>query len=293
MNRLPDTARGPYRDDAAGVQARLADLRATWLADAALVTPDVTEAIRARAARIGAGAAATLAHVLMLGYLLAGWMFPTPLTARPLPPGDHPFNDGDMAAIVIVPMLGLIIFIAFTVLKIAGKRLVVRASQKHLERLLAGRVSTAPDPVRELQLLVNQTPRRLLATAGARLEAPSMYGHVLGAAWPGFCVATITAAAIYEGGHLVLPYDSWFASLGAMAAVQACAIGLALTVVRHGTRSPAWLAFLAALVLIAVAVGCFAMGSVLVTVIAIQVATLAARGFALRWAILRERAALC
>lgn len=279
-----------YRDDASGLAARLADLRAAWAANAAEVPAAAQEAFVARSRRLWAARVGVAMVLLMIGSIVVS------LVTRPAPyvpvGAAHAHDLGEDSPLMLIgsAFFSLMLMAAVVVAKFLGYVYGEHAAKLRLRTLLAGDTG-AMDPVRALAYLTEETPRRLLAAEAQRLERASVLAHLASAPWPTFMLACSFLIRFFGD-----PPGVWLDGIpfmGILWLVQGGACALTLSTLRGSGGWPTWArdlcVTLSIVALIAAFIGMPATGYFLL----VHVITLGFRAVWVRGDVLRERAALC
>lgn len=282
-----------YREDASGLAARLADLRAAWIANAADVPPAAQDAFVSRMRRLWAARVGVASVVLMACAIVVSIAW-NPEALQPAPArGHHDFGDGQAALLAGIVVASLLLMIALVAAKLGGYAVGEHLAKRRLRTLLAGDTGTM-EPLRALAFLAEETPRRVLLEEAQRLERATVLMHVASAPWPTFMLAFIFLARFMGDARGVWLELGIF--MGAAWLLQAAAGALTL----YSMRTPGawswwraerkvWAGFLGFVVLMAMITRLPAPGWLL----GVHVVTVGFRAHWVRGDVLRERAALC
>jgi hypothetical protein len=282
-----------YRDDASGLAARLADLRAAWVAKAADVPEAAQDAFVARMRRLWAGRVGVASVAVMVAAIVVSICL-NPDALLPMPErGHHDLGLHAASMMVGLVLLSLLVMAGLVVAKLFGYVFGDQVAKRRLRRLLAGETQEM-DPVRALAFLAEETPRRVLLEEAQRLERATVLGHVASAPWPTFMLVFMFLARILGDARGVWLQYGLF--MGAAWLFQAAVGAMTLYSMREPgawswwrAERKVWAGFLGFVMVMATIGQLPAFGWLL----GVHVVTVGFRAHWVRRDVLRERAALC
>jgi hypothetical protein len=157
-------AGGPYRDEAPGIQARLTDLRAAWIARSAEVRASGAADVRRLATAIGRCRGLALAQVLLVAVMLTFWLHRL-VAAFDLPPqkcGNEVHG--------VLPATFLVFALLLVPLRALAVRLELRRARAREDRALALVVAGGADVAAQIEHLAGEHPATRHAAFVAQLE---------------------------------------------------------------------------------------------------------------------------